>query len=96
MPGRPRVLPDGRVGKFGWKAQFASLEDFVAAACANEIGLGNPKMTQAVPIGHNYPDVPADLDREQFRDLVAFVDTLARPVEIAPKDPAEADLVAPG
>ena len=23
--GRPRILPDGRVGKFGWKAQFATL-----------------------------------------------------------------------
>jgi CxxC motif-containing protein (DUF1111 family) len=96
MPGRPRVLPDGRIGKFGWKAQFASLEDFVAAACANEIGLGNPKMDQARPIGHNYPDVPADLDREQFRHLVAFVDTLARPVEILPDDTALADLAVQG
>ena len=67
MPGRPRVLADGRVGKFGWKAQFARLEEFVAAACANEIGLGNPKMEQARPIGHDYPSVPADLDRKQFR-----------------------------
>ena len=25
-PGRVRVLPDGRIGKFGWKAQFATLE----------------------------------------------------------------------
>ena len=24
VSGRPRVLPDGRVGKFGWKAQFGS------------------------------------------------------------------------
>ena len=24
LPGRPRVLADGRVGKFGWKAQFAT------------------------------------------------------------------------
>src|SRR5579859_7649218 len=32
--GRARRLPDGRIGKFGWKAQFATLEEFVAAACA--------------------------------------------------------------
>ena len=63
----PGSCPDGRIGKFGWKAQFASLEDFVAAACANEIGLGNPVMEQAKPIGHDYPSVPADLDRKQFR-----------------------------
>ena len=96
MPGRPRVLPDGRIGKFGWKAQFASLEDFVAAACANEIGLGNPKMEQATPIGHNYPTVPADLDRKQFRHLVAFVDTLARPIEVVPDASDEAELAIRG
>lgn len=95
LPGRPRVLPDGRIGKFGWKAQFATLESFVAAACANEIGLGNPKMPQATPIGRHYPDVDRDLDRKQFRSLVAFIDTLPRPVEVDP-DPAKAGEVARG
>jgi CxxC motif-containing protein (DUF1111 family) len=86
-PGRPRVLPDGRVGKFGWKAQFATLEEFVAAACANEIGLGNPGMEQARPmVSLNYPEVERDLNDAQFRALVAFVDTLPRPVEVAPGD----------
>ena len=84
MPGRPRVLADGRIGKFGWKAQFASLEDFVAAACANEMGLGNPVLTQAKPIGHDYPDVAPDLDKTQFRNLVAYVDTLPRPEVVMP------------
>jgi CxxC motif-containing protein (DUF1111 family) len=96
LPGRPRVLPDGRIGKFGWKAQFASLEEFVAAACANEIGLGNPKMEQARPIGHDYPSVPADLDRRQFAHLVAFVDTLPRPALVEPSEPAAAEVVARG
>ena len=91
IPGRPRVLPDGRIGKFGWKAQFASLEDFVAAACANEMGLGNPRLDQAKPIGHDYPDVPPDLDRTQFRDLVAYVDTLARPERVRPESAAEVE-----
>ncbi len=96
MPGRPRVLADGRIGKFGWKAQFASLEDFVAAACANEIGLGNPRMVQATPIGHDYPKVPADLDKRQFADLVAFVDTLQRPIEVIPSDSNELAIVNEG
>jgi hypothetical protein len=96
IPGRPRVLPDGRIGKFGWKAQFASLEDFVAAACANEIGLGNPRMDQATPIGHDYPKVPADLDRSQFRDLVAYVDTLGRPIEVLPTEARPLAVVADG
>jgi mono/diheme cytochrome c family protein len=85
--GRPRILSGGRVGKFGWKAQFATLDEFVAAACANEIGLGNPRMSQARPmVSAGYPDVAADLNRGQFRSLVAFVDTLPRPVAVVPKD----------
>lgn len=88
-PGRYRVLPDGRVGKFGWKGQFATLEDFVAAACANEIGLGNPRMEQAAPrVGFEYPAVEPDLDRSQFRALVAFVETLPQPIRAVPSDAA--------
>jgi len=95
--GRARVLPDGRVGKFGWKAQFATLEEFVAAACANEIGLGNPKMAQAKPLVHGeYPEVSPDLDRKQFRALVAYVDTLPRPAMIIPSQPQEREDAARG
>lgn len=97
VPGRPRVLPDGRVGKFGWKAQFATLEEFVAAACANEVGLGNPRMPQAKPLTTwSYPAVEPDLDREQFSALVAFVDTLPRPVEVMPRDPRAAERASRG
>ena len=91
IPGRPRVLADGRIGKFGWKAQFASLEDFVAAACANEMGLGNPVLEQAKPIGHDYPDVPPDINPKQFANLVGFVDTLPRPEAILPESAADRD-----
>jgi mono/diheme cytochrome c family protein len=87
--GRYRLLPDGRVGKFGWKGQFASLEEFVAAACANEVGLGNPRMPQAKPrVGREYAQVEPDLDAKQFRSLVAFVDTLPRPSEVVSSDTA--------
>ena len=87
-PGRPRVLADGRIGKFGWKAQFATLEEFVASACANELGLGNPLMEQAKPWAHHASaKVNPDLDRAQFRSLVAFVDTLPRPIEVLPTGP---------
>jgi CxxC motif-containing protein (DUF1111 family) len=96
-PGRPRVLPDGRMGKFGWKAQFATLEEFVAAACANEIGLGNPKTEQARPrTKWSYPHIEPDLDSAQFRNLVAFVDTLPRPVERTPDNSQAAERAALG
>jgi CxxC motif-containing protein (DUF1111 family) len=95
--GRPRILPDGRLGKFGWKAQFATLEEFVAAACANEIGLGNPRMPQARSLAClDYPSVENDLGPNEFHALVAFVDTLPRPMESAPSNPDERARAAHG
>lgn len=82
--GRPHILPDGRVGKFGWKAQFATLEEFVAAACAVEIGLTNHRRQQDLP--HTYkPDQDAglDIDRGQFKALVHFCASLPVPQEVA-------------
>jgi len=85
--GRLRTLPDGRIGRFGWKAQFATLEDFTATACANEIGLGTPMKPQACSVATKAkPEVPADLDKKQFQQLVAFVSTIPRPVETMPTD----------
>ena len=82
--GKVRLLPDGRIGKFGWRGQFATLEEFVAAACANEIGLGTPLTKQPKPmLRPDSPDVAPDLDRKQFRSLVAFVKTLPKPTEEA-------------
>jgi CxxC motif-containing protein (DUF1111 family) len=87
--GRVRTLPDGSVGRFGWKAQFGSLREFVAAACANELGLGTPDGEQAAPLAAPGITSPPDLDKKQFRALMSFVKTLPRPQEIIPDDPAE-------
>lgn len=88
--GRVRMLPGGGVGRFGWKGQFASLTDFVGAACAVELGLTNPRRAQDVPHRH-VPDDDAkpDLDRRQFRALVAYVASLPRPIEVLPSAPAD-------
>jgi CxxC motif-containing protein (DUF1111 family) len=79
--GRVRHV-EGGVGKFGWKAQFARLDEFVAAACANELGLGTPMTEQARPLSAPGYSATPDLDRKQFRALVAFVKTLPKPVAI--------------
>ena len=42
VKGRIARLADGRLGRFGWKLEFATLQEFVKAACANELGLSNP------------------------------------------------------
>ena len=75
--GRARHVKGG-VGKFGWKAQFATLEEFVAAACANELGLGTPTTEQAKPHAVADCSTRPDLDKKQFRSLVAFVKTLPK------------------
>jgi CxxC motif-containing protein (DUF1111 family) len=88
--GKIRTLADGRIGRFGWKAQFASLDDFVATACANELGLGTPYTQQVQPFSKNTPsETPPDLDKKQFSQLMAFCSTLPKPVEVAPTNAKE-------
>jgi CxxC motif-containing protein (DUF1111 family) len=85
--GRALHLANGRVGRFGWKAQMASLSDFVQAACANELGLSNPGQAQPTPIykGASAKSPGLDLTAEQCDQLTAFCASLARPVERLPK-----------
>jgi len=40
--GKVNLLPDGRPGKFGWKAQFATLIEFMGDAFTHEMGMTNP------------------------------------------------------
>jgi CxxC motif-containing protein (DUF1111 family) len=80
--GRALRLASGGIGRFGWKSQTASLADFVQAACANELGLGNPGHAQPRPLGKpDYPEAGLDLTAEQCQQLTAFVAALPRPVE---------------
>jgi CxxC motif-containing protein (DUF1111 family)/tetratricopeptide (TPR) repeat protein len=85
--GRVSRLANGRIGKFGWKAQTARLSDFVQAACANELGLGNPKHPQPKPLGKLQYEPPGlDLTQQQCDQLTAYVASLDRPVERQPID----------
>jgi CxxC motif-containing protein (DUF1111 family) len=85
--GRALRLGDGRIGRFGWKAQSPSLAAFVQAACANELGLGNPGQAQPRPLGRpEYQPSSTDLTQEQCDQLTAFCASLARPVERVPPE----------
>lgn len=85
--GRLRRLPDGRYGRFGWKGQFATLREFVAGACANEIGLSNETAQQMVP-NQFRPDVSAahDLTEAQVDAMVKYVASLPAPRQVMPTD----------
>ena len=87
--GRLNRFGDGQIGRFGWKAQTASLRDFVMAACAVEIGLEVPGHHQARPpldFGGKGP-AKLDLDEADCAALTAFVAGLPKPAEALPPDP---------
>ena len=83
--GRVHRLADGQIGRFGWQAQTARLADFVQAACATELGLGNATHAQAKSLAEPaYSPRGLDLSQKQCDDLTAFVASLPRPVERLP------------
>lgn len=87
--GRSLLVAGGRKGRFGWKGQTRSLSEFVQAACASELGLGNPGHPQPRPLGQpDYPEGGLDLTLVQCAQLTAFVKSLPRPVERLPESAA--------
>lgn len=90
--GRALRHADGKVGKFGWKGQSASLLDFVQAACANELGLGNPAHAQPAPLGKpEFKAVGLDLTNKQCKDMRDFIASLPQPVERNRENPHVAE-----
>ena len=86
IKGRVSGLPDGRLGRFGWKGQIASLDDFVRAACSNELGLEVPGQHQASMATAKEFDpsrLKLDMDEEQCELLIRFVSRLDPPVRRA-------------
>jgi CxxC motif-containing protein (DUF1111 family) len=97
LRGRAIYVDAARIGRFGWKAQSASLADIVRSACANELGLGNPGHEQPAPLFN--PDAKpnwSDLTDLQCNQLTCFVASLARPEERVPADPLAAKAAATG
>ena len=79
-----RVARDatGHIGRFGWKAQIATLEEFTLTACAVELGLEVPDHPQAGDAQQpDYAPTGLDLTKRQCQSLVAFVAGLPRPIE---------------
>jgi CxxC motif-containing protein (DUF1111 family) len=65
ISGRPAVLPDGRLGRFGWKAQVPSLSEFLRDAAAAELGL-----TMGSRAGHTF-GITVDTDAAPDPELTA-------------------------
>ena len=72
-----RVAPGG--GRFGWRGQLATLEDFVLTACSVELGLEVPGHHQAAnPMLLLQAERPLDMTPDECESLVLFVSRLPR------------------
>jgi CxxC motif-containing protein (DUF1111 family) len=95
--GRISRLKDGRIGRFGWKAQTATLKEFVLSAAAGEIGLELPGRHQGAD--PRLPGLAAkglDMDQGECDDLVEYVRSLPAPVGITPATDKESAPVKAG
>jgi CxxC motif-containing protein (DUF1111 family) len=85
ISGRPGRTADGRLGRFGRKANFASLDAFIATALLGEMGLTSPLQPHEETLGGKTlppgvdPAPDPEVNAESFALLVGFVRLLAAP-----------------
>ena len=77
--GRANVMPDGRVGRFGWKAQTATLVEFMGEAQRDELGLTNPLQPRDLVHGCGAGRKSPEADGLALTSLVAFLNTIEPP-----------------
>ena len=97
VKGRLSRLKDGRIGRFGWKAQTATLQDFVLSAAAGEMGLEVPGRHQAVD--PRLPGLAAagfDMNQDECNLLIDYVRNLPVPVVIEAADNKDAAQIKAG
>lgn len=81
--GRFNVLDDGRIGRFGWKAQTATLVEFMGEAFRDEIGLTNAIAPVDLVNGCGASIRRPEADAVPLTSLVAFLNTIDPPVPSA-------------
>lgn len=95
--GRPSRLNGGKIGRFGWKGQTSSLDEFVLTACAVELGLEVPGHPQgALPNAPAYRPPGLDLDGPECASLAAFVRSLPSPTRRLPSNARESTMIRAG
>ena len=88
VKGRVGRTKEGRIGRFGWKAQLPSLHEFVRGACANELGLEVPGHSQAAsPLNPLMKTRGLDVTEADCDALVSYVRALPSPVVVDPTGP---------
>ena len=82
--GRPHILPDGRLGRFGWKADVPSLAEFMRDALSNEMGLTVPQQPGLTFGFSGDLDGVADpeITEPEIQDLLTYVSHLGAPARV--------------
>lgn len=97
VTGRVARTSAGKIAKFGWKGNVATLRDFTMAACAVEIGLQVPGQAQSpVLYKEDYKPEGLDINDEELDALVDYLTGLARPIEKSTRDKAADAIIAEG
>lgn len=107
VSGRPATLSGGGIGRFGWRANMATLEEFTRQACENELGLHvesdppvglEPPAAGFVPVRQSSSRSPRhnDISMQDLQSLTAFLKSLPAPSPIRPTDPEQLELVVRG
>ena len=92
IAGRAHVLPDGRLGRFGWKANVPSVREFVRDALSGELGMTVPSESGFSFGEENDEDDAPDPEAgvETVDAIAGFLSLLAPPPR-SRKDPALED-----
>jgi CxxC motif-containing protein (DUF1111 family) len=93
ISGRPAWTDDGRLGRFGWKAQVPSIAEFVRDAMSAEIGL-TVEPQEGLTFGRLHDDDPIpdpELSRQDAELVADFLRSLAPPPRAPAADAGRAD-----
>jgi hypothetical protein len=74
--GKVNVLSDGRSGRFGWKAQFATLVEFMGDAFTNEMGVTNPLAPRDEVSACGASVLDPEIDATPVQAVTAFMNTI--------------------
>jgi len=74
--GKINLLGDGRLGRFGWKAQFATLVEFMGDAFTNEMGVTNPLAPRDEVSACGASILQPEIDAVPVQAVTAFMGTL--------------------
>ena len=102
VSGRAGRTPDGRLARFGRKAEVATIREFIDTALRFEMGLTTPFEAEEETINgapvppETDPAADPEIDGRELELLTSFVRFLVPPARANPRSEAHADSVARG